>query len=201
MNNPPTPQRVRAAIPTSSPAPAGQLIADAEASELEALLEGLLREHEELLALAASHRDAISQADPQSLGACVQRQAEVARRVEELEHRRMAIVGRVAERMKKISGGKATEAVPDRLTISWIAKSLPEPVRARLVALADRLRELLARLQKEHAALREASLALAGHMEGLMRHLAKRLSHAGTYGRRGMVESRVQVVSALDLRS
>ena len=67
--------------------------------------------------------------------------------------------------------------------------------------LAERLRELLARLQREHAALKEASLALAGHMEGLMRQLSKRLSHAGTYGRTGMVESRVQVVSALDLRS
>lgn len=196
----------RTPLPPRTPAPvvaasAEPLLGEAEVAELESLLEHLLREHEELLTLAGTHRAAIAAADPHSLGTCVQRQAEVARRVEELEQRRMAVMARVGERMKKLAKGKPIEAVPDRPTVSWLAKSLAEPVRTRLVALADRLRELLARLQKEHAALREASVALAGHMEGLMRQLANRLSHAGTYGRRGLVESRVQVISALDLRS
>jgi hypothetical protein len=191
---------------TSESAHGVAVVNDPEVAELEGLLEGLLAEHEQLLMLAAEHRDAISKADPYSLGDCVQRQGEVMERVAGLEKRRLALVGRLVDKMrplgKSVAGGaRQPDAVPDRPTISWIARTLPEPVRSRLVALAERLRELLARLQREHAALKEASLALAGHMEGLMRQLSKRLSHAGTYGRTGMVESRVQVVSALDLRS
>jgi hypothetical protein len=191
-----TPARHQAQDPRTAEAVA----ADPEIQELEALLQQLLDEHEQLLALAASHRAAIAGANPHALGECVQRQNEVVQRVAELEKRRLGLVARLADKMKPLGAGR-TGGVPDKPTISWIARSLPEPIRARLVALADRLRELLARLQKEHAALREASAALAAHMEGLMRQLARRLSHAGTYGRRGIVEAPVQVVSALDLRS
>jgi hypothetical protein len=184
--------------------PAEGVVSDPEIAQLEALLERLLAEHEQLLELAASHRQAIAGADPRTLGDCLQRQNEVVQRVGDLESQRLALVARLAERMRplaKAGGSRPAEAIPDKPTVSWIAKSLPEPLRTRLVGLAERLRELLARLQREHATLREASAALASHMEGMMRQLAKRLSHAGTYGRRGMVESTVQVVSALDLRT
>ncbi len=187
---------------TTSTANAMGVVSDPEVAELESLLERLLAEHEQLLGLAAAHREAIKKADPLSLGVCVQKQNEVVQRVGELEKKRLALVIRLAERMKPLGAtSKATDGVPDRPTVSWIARNLAEPVRTRLVALADRLRDLLARLQREHAALKEASTILASHMDGLMRQLAKRLSHAGTYGRRGIVEAKVQVVSALDLRS
>jgi hypothetical protein len=191
-------------IAAAAPSPVEGVVSDPEVAQLEALLEQLLVEHEELLTLAASHRQAIAGADPHTLGACLERQGEVARRVADLEGQRLALVARLADKMRPLAalnGGKGSEPVPDRPTVSWIAKSLPEPMRSRLVALAERLRALLARLQREHATLREASAALASHMEGMMRQLAKRLSHAGTYGRRGTVETRVQVVSALDLRT
>jgi hypothetical protein len=197
MTNTGTPAQNR----PSAVAQATAVISDPEVQELERLLEQLLVEHEQLLVLAGSHRAAIAGANPNCLADCVQQQNEVVQRVAELEKRRLGIVARLADKMKPLSAGRAMEGVPDKPTVSWIAKALPEPVRTRLVALAERLRELLARLQKEHAALREASTALAAHMEGLMRQLAKRLSHSGTYGRRGIVEAPVQVVSALDLRS
>jgi hypothetical protein len=43
-------------------------------------------------------------------------------------------------------------------------------------------------------------MAVAAHMEGVLRQIAGRLSHAGTYGRGGAVDASVQVVSALDVR-
>ena len=46
-----------------------------------------------------------------------------------------------------------------------------------------------------------ATVSLLAHMEGLMRHVGRRLSHAGTYGRRGVVEAGGVVVSCVDLRS
>jgi hypothetical protein len=38
-------------------------------------------------------------------------------------------------------------------------------------------------------------------VEGLMRHVGRKLSHAGTYGRRGVVEAGQQVISALDMKT
>ena len=98
------------------------LITDPEVAELETLLQQLLKEHEELLALAAVHREAISTANPHSLGACVQRQNEVLRRVAELEKRRLGLMARLADKMKPLArqhgAGRGTDMLPDRPTVS-----------------------------------------------------------------------------------
>jgi hypothetical protein len=184
---------------------AGALL-DPAVEELERLLRGLLAEHGELLTLAAEHRAAISKADSSALAACVRRQNEVVQRVADLERRRMALMGQLLERLRPAGaargpGSASQSVVPDRPTITSIARALPEPVRARLIAVAERLRELLERLHREHLVLKEAATALAGHMEGVMRQVGRAFSHAGTYGRRGAMDGAVQVISGIDLRS
>ena len=42
---------------------------------------------------------------------------------------------------------------------------------------------------------------LAAEVEGLLRQVCRGLSHTGTYARRGAMDSNVQVVSAMDVRS
>ena len=57
----------------------------------------------------------------------------------------------------------------------------------------------MAQLKEEHEAVRVASLALTNHMNGLIEQVSAKLSHSGTYGRRGAVDpGRNQVVSSLD---
>ena len=41
---------------------------------------------------------------------------------------------------------------------------------------------------------------MATHIDGLVRQVAQRLSHAGTYGSGGRVEVKAPVVSGLDVR-
>ena len=41
---------------------------------------------------------------------------------------------------------------------------------------------------------------MASHIDGLVRQVAQRLSHAGTYGAGGRVEVKAPVVSGLDVR-
>lgn len=89
--------------------------------------------------------------------------------------------------------------------MSIVTAGAPEPVRTRLAGVAAALRDVLNRLHREHLAIRAAAEALSSHMEGLMRQVYQRLSHAGTYGRggapAGAVGGGVQVVSSVDVRS
>jgi hypothetical protein len=184
----------------------GAALLDPAVAELESLLRGLLAEHGELLCLAAEHRRAISKADSRALGACLVQQGRVAQRVAELERRRLSLMARLSDRLRPSAGPRAPGAgaqalVPDKLTVTSIARTLPEPMRTRLIGAAERLRDLLERLHREHLALKEAATALASHMEGVMRQVGRAFSHAGTYGRRGAVDGAVQVISGLDLRS
>jgi hypothetical protein len=176
---------------------------DAMGGELEGLLKDLLAEHERLLALAGEHRAAIRGADAAALGECVKRQNQAVQRIAELETRRLTLAARMGAAPAPGVGGRGVAtavAGAERPTVTRLAASLTEPLRGRVMAIASRLREVLERLRKEHAALREAAGVLGAHMDGLMRQITGRLSHAGTYGRRGAVDARVQVVSALDVR-
>jgi hypothetical protein len=85
--------------------------------------------------------------------------------------------------------------------MTMVTASAPEPLRTRLGMAATALRELLHKLHKEHMALRSAAETLSAHMEGLMRQVCQKLSHAGTYARAGHSAAGVQVVSSMDVRS
>jgi hypothetical protein len=169
---------------------------EAAAAELETILHELIVEHEQLLTLAAAHKKALREASATSLGPIVESQNMIVQRVAELEKRRLALVASLGERLGLGKTGSA-----DRPSLAWLATGLPANVGERLARIGARLRELLKKLQQEHAALRDAAATLATHMEAVMRQVAGRLSHAGVYGRTGTVETRVQVMSALDLRS
>ena len=79
------------------------------------------------------------------------------------------------------------------------------PDISRLTSVAAALREILHRLHGEHMAVRSAAETLSSHMEGLVRQVCQRMSHAGTYGRGGLAgadgRGGVQVVSSVDVRS
>jgi hypothetical protein len=160
----------------------------AETSEqLEVLLADLLRVHEELLALAAEHRAALSRADGNAVYACAQRHAAIAQRIESLESTRRRMISALAP------------AVPAP-TISSVALHLPQAARDRIMEAAGRLRALMLRVQHELRTLRAATQALVGHMDGIMQQVARVLSTAGTYGRNGRIESTQPLPAGIDLR-
>ncbi|MBX3385928.1 MAG: flagellar protein FlgN [Phycisphaeraceae bacterium] len=158
-------------------------------TELDSALRDLVADHEALLNLARAHREAIAKADVSAMHRCLEEQQERLQRIRGHEFRRRAAVVALQ--------GAVT---PDSGRLSALAQRATEPVRSRLVALGDRLRELLNALQIEHEAVRQAAETLSSHMEGLMRQVCRHLSHAGTYGPTAAIDTRTPVVTVLDLR-
>ena len=159
-------------------------------SELERVLIELTEIHQRMLGTVQEHRGAISRADLSGIAGAVARQGEMARAVASIEERRAAVVSALV-------GG----AGRDQVRMSQVIATAPEAFRERLSGLASVLRDVLTRLHQEQQALKLAGEALAVHMEGVMRQVYQRVSHAGTYVRSGKVDTAVQVVSSLDVRT
>ena len=133
---------------------------------------------------------------------CLQQQAATLSRIHDVEVHRQQV-----GRGLMVPTGNAPAARAQILqstplpTLSSLAARLQEPVQARLLSLGERLREVLNRLHGEHAAIREAAETLGAHMEGVLRHVCRNLSHAGVYGPRASIDTRSPVVTSLDVRS
>ncbi|GJQ31052.1 MAG: hypothetical protein HBSAPP03_29360 [Phycisphaerae bacterium] len=166
------------------------------AEELDALLDEYAGRHERWLALAMAHREAIRTADGAGVAKAASAQGTLLEEIAGLESRRGALVNAAAG---MLPGLRATRRGP--ITLRDVAAALPVAGAAGLLAKAERLRELVRRTNEETAGVAGATRAMLGHLEGLMRHVARQLSHAGTYSRRGVVDAGGAVVSALDLRT
>lgn len=143
-------------------------------------LEAMIEQHEILLEAVLEHRAALSRADREGVAEAMRVQ-----------------VG-VIERIREIDAGRR-KAFGQTTTVQDIALVLPEETRAELLNLGAKLRACIEKVRTEQAVVAAASQALLGHMEGLFRQVAARLSHAGTYSRGGCVETGQQIVSGIDL--
>lgn len=144
------------------------------------MLEELIALHEQMLEAVRDHRGALARADRKAIASATSRQNQLIEKI-----RRVDAVRR--------------EAFGQTLTVSEIAATLPAESRRVVLELAGRLRELIEQVRDEQAVVALASRSLMGHMEGLLRQVAARLNHAGTYGRLGCVEAGAQIVTGIDL--
>lgn len=168
------------ATPARAAAPAPR----PDAARLDELLAALIGEHETLLELARSHRDALAHADAERLKTVVEQTGQVLQRVHAVETERQRLIARPDGRPS---------------TMDELLRVVDAADRRRLSDRAGALRTLIENVHKEHEAVRAASEALATHMRGLMQQVAGKLSHAGTYGRRGRVEPVGTVMTGVDL--
>ena len=178
---------MKSANKTQSPSPAAGATAF---EQLDAVLRLLVGEHEKLLELAGEYRRAIAQADGPGLARCMGAQQQVVQRITGLERQRQTVVA-----------GLVRGAGNGQTRLSEVTAGAPEPMRRRLEGVAGGLRDLLGKLHQEHQALKLAAETLSMHMEGLLRQVCRGMSHTGTYARCGSIDSMVQVVSAVDVRS
>ena len=168
--------------PSTKPSPA-----DA-AGVLESVLAAMIEAHEQMLAIAGSHRAAIARADGQGVQACVEQMGVLAARVAELELQRRDIVASLT----RPSRG-------EKPTVSVVAAGLPEPIRSRVLALAARLRDLLFRLRREMGVIKAATQSLVAHMDGLMQQVARAMSQTRLYDPRGRIDPGGPAACGLDL--
>ena len=162
-------------------------------SQLEAILLDLITLNEQLVTLAAEHRDAIASAKPARIQSCMLQQNDIVQQIAETEKRRLALTADICQ--------AAQQEPAQHTTIATIAQLAPNAIRERLLAVAGRLKDVLLRLRSEQSAIRQAAQSLNTHIEGIMAQISRQLSHAGTYSRTGSVDASVKVVSALDIHS
>lgn len=159
-------------------------------NELERVLIELRDIHERMVLIAKAHRAAISRADLPAISAIVNQHNDLAQVVAQIERRRATIVAALL----------GTKNAGD-VRMSQVIAASPQASRERLSAITASLRDVLTRLHAEQQAIRAAAQTLATHMEGVMRQVYRAVSHAGTYVRSGRVDTGVQVLSAIDVRS
>jgi hypothetical protein len=163
------------------------------AREIEPVVLELIGVHETLIGALERHREAIGAADPRTIGPLIEEERAHFARIAELDRRARLALGhapRTVNGATPASGG---------LRITELADRLGGEDGARLRASAEYLRVLVKRADALRGSVRDASAAMAAHLDGLMRQVAQRLSHAGTYGSAGTVESKASVVSGLDV--
>lgn len=159
--------------------------------ELRGLLQALLERHEAMLRHTIEHHEAIRQADARRCEQIVRDEQATLAAIADLELKRQSLVARATREI--------TPSPRNLSRLSDIALHCPDSERTELLELSARLRKTIERLQQEQNLLRVVSRVLMAHMEGLMRQVARSLSHAGTYGQRGVVAGN-QIVTSLDVR-
>lgn len=182
----PAPDR---AVPAAQPAGAE----DALVREFEQVLIALEAQIQKLSALAGARREAMRRADAAGLAACIAEENQAVQQVADLEKRRVAVVGHLAQRL----------GLPDKTQAraTDVAERVGGPAGERLRTRAESVRAGVIALTRTNTALKLAAQHLAAHMDGLWRQASAVLNHAQTYGRRGIIGAGPSVVSALDVRS
>lgn len=164
--------------------------------ELDGLLNAMIACQREMLDAGRAHREGIRQADGNAIEAAISTLTTIQSRSRSLDQRRRELVARAASSYPGLGSKPATQ-----ITLTDLAGQAPSHDRAALLEKIATLRTIVTAVDLEARTLRAAATSLMAHMEGLVRHVGRTLSHAGTYGPRGVVDSRHLVVSSLDLSS
>lgn len=163
------------------------------AGDLRAVLQDYTARYTQLRALTDAQREALRRADGPEVERLAGTQAGILQAIAVIDRRRDALVNAAAAALPGL------RASP--ITLSAIAAALPGSPSDDLRARAAALRVLVRETGEASNLVGAAARTLLTHFEGLMRQVSGRLSHAGTYSRRGVVEAGGPVLSALDLRS
>lgn len=151
------------------------------------ILEAMLTLHERMLVLAEAQREALAKADAQTFERLAGEHAHLAAHAADLDRQRQAVYGD--------EEGRGSPA-----TLSQAIAGMPESSRPVVMDLAGRLKTILPRVRHEQAVLREAASAMLAHLDGLTRHVARALGHAGTYTHKGLVPQANLTRSAIDMK-
>ncbi|HYF15963.1 MAG TPA: flagellar protein FlgN [Phycisphaerales bacterium] len=153
------------------------------AASLDALLAGFEAAYAAVDSSVRAHRDALRAADPKGIDAALHRQSSSLRDLAACDQRRREVLAGVCGRLPELAGKK-----PDAITLTDLARACPAEQRPRMESRAAALRTLAINVREQTASTRAATQTLLAHMEGMMRQVGRTLSHAGTYGRGGVVE-------------
>ena len=159
-------------------------------------LEELLNEQRSLYGqldqLVEQQREALRTADVEGLVVISAQEREVVTAIHRIDQRRVELTSAIASEL-----GIQAEKPPvlsDPLEHSG-------PLRSRLVAIADELRQLVAKTRAASSVVRTAAESLARHMQGIVQTVEAGFSRAGVYERAGRITEGSPWQTAIDIRS
>lgn len=168
------------------------------------ILQQMLDIHERMLEVAAAQRCALAAADAHTFEQLAAEHAALAQSAANLDRQRQALCTASPDHNGCHRHGSAwpcdTTSTSPPQSLSTAIAQLPEPTRLKTLDLATRLKAILLRLHHEHAVLRSAASSMLAHIDGLARHVARALGHAGTYNHKGAVPHANLTLSAIDLK-
>ena len=162
------------------------------AAELIEPLGTMIERYESFVKSLESHRAAISQADGRGIDAAIARESELLDELIALDDACRRTLG------QHTVNGIATQT-GEGWTLTRLAAAIGGDEGQRIAESSAYLKALTSRADILQKSIREASHAMAAHIDGLVRQVSQRLSHAGTYGAAGRVEAKAPVVSGLDM--
>ena len=165
--------------------------APVQTGPLEAVLRGLLKEHESLLKLASRHRGALRQADAGSISQIAADRQAVIARIASLDAERAEIVGDLAKTLGLHGAG---------VTVRALIAEIGGQTAMQLGALAEKLRSVIERARTEQAALRDATATVAGHLGGVLSQVVRTCSVGQTYTARGKMETGAAMPASIDFK-
>ncbi len=183
-------------LPTAHPASSPTLTRAQLTIALRTLLADLRGVYEGLIGSSELQREGVRLADRERLARAVDDQQHLLERLAGLDQSRRELVARASGAFAGLAGIRAQS-----ITLTDLARCADPDVAPLLMEQASGVRDLVARFSDLNRVVMTATRSLLDHAEGLVRHVARHLSHAGTYSRRGLVEPVPGVVSSLDLRS
>lgn len=170
----------------------------AVAAELARPLATLIERYESFVKSLEAHRAAISQADGRGIDSAISREADLLDELLVLDETCRRTLGQTASTPS--TPGARTQPTEDGWTLTALAAALGGDEGQRIAESSAYLKALTSRADILQKSVRDASHAMATHIDGLVRQVSQRLSHAGTYGAAGRVETNASVVSGLDVR-
>ncbi len=181
----------------TDPAPVSFKTPAAVAADLAEPLAMLIERYEAFVKSLEAHRAAISQADGRGIDAAIAREAELLEELLTLDETCRRSLGQSAS--TPVTPGARTTPTEGGWTLTRLAAALGGDEGQRIAESSAYLKALTSRADILQKSVREASHAMASHIDGLVRQVSQRLSHAGTYGAAGRVEAKTPIVSGLDV--
>jgi hypothetical protein len=156
-------------------------------------IESLHAAYDNAIEAVAAQREAVRRADTNALARATAMGESAAASLQHLDFVRRDLWVAAVSTYPQLAGSSCS--------LSRLALCFDPPIAASLSAMCAKAQRAGERLARESAEVRTAVVSIGAHVQGMMQQIGKKLSHAGTYGRRGRVEHTQTVMSALDLKS
>lgn len=146
---------------------------------LESVLRQMIAMHRDLLAILDRKREAMRSSNPRLMADLCGLENRKVQAISELEKKRLELAARLTLAVQPDA--------PEPMRLADLARRLPEPLRGRVLALREQLREQLTAVKEQTSVARRAADSLMRHVQGLVQAVSAASNAAGTYSRRGAI--------------